>query len=840
MTDTSAEQRAVARIRSENAATNAAVTGGASGGGSAASGSGATYSEYTYTDASGNVHVVQDYSGQGGGRYDTVISGPATQPGGGFSGSGFEKDREQLLNKPNIAAALKKGGVEERLIREGQIAGWQVGNRYFRTEQEANRYIENQKQAQISQYEKNISFINIRNASVINRAQSIENTYPAVKYDPKYGYMIREDIYKQQHQTPADKISTKYEETESKAAKFIKGAYGKDSPVNTWLKEIEKKHFGGVPDVITPNIPKPVKEFSEGFVEDLLEHPLKAGVSLGMGFGLVKGTGYVVSKIPWLAKGITAGKIGSKISAANIAGAGMVGVYGADVADRLLESENKARTLGGITSTELIPMVAGGYLGTKALPKLPYSLARKEPRGVLFEIKDMYTTPGKYLDEPGLMPRQTGINKEGMATFASETRGGLTDIYLRPPRNIAEKWLGELKGKSGYVKTSFGSYLKITPEGLRSDIATAGKLLTGKAAKAPLLERLPFRIEKRLNIKPTRLKFVLEEPRLELPERTWDYDVVNEILRGKGSMGNTPFGGKLKGATTRQQIAGVKHRPQLTTSSEKPMLRLNMKTPSKPGEFKSLFDEKQAELAKYVRDVFKSNKIKISSIRATTPTRSIPITVATATQALPRLQVATKERTRPKLQVMDRTESKIKEIEKMFNSVSVKGTGQRSQQQQRTPTSSKVTRIERITPMSSRHSAPKGIVAAYNLFDNAGVLPRNAPRPTPYDLPRGFEKPSNKPQPAPNPRRTPAPYSRTQPAPKQQPRPHPGTAKTPQPKEPGRPKPPDIPGRRIPPLPPIRFKAVIDKYKRNKKNRGRYAWDINNPIPTLESLLGEL
>jgi len=60
----------------------------------------------TYTDEQGNVHVVEDYSGQGGGKYDTVVSGFK----GGYSGSGFESMGAGVLASSNIQGYEGKPG----------------------------------------------------------------------------------------------------------------------------------------------------------------------------------------------------------------------------------------------------------------------------------------------------------------------------------------------------------------------------------------------------------------------------------------------------------------------------------------------------------------------------------------------------------------------------------------------------------------------------------------------------------------------------------------------------------------------------------------------------------
>jgi len=79
---------------------------------------GTTPGTTTYRDSEGNVHISQDYSAQGGGRYDTVIAGPATATGRGYSGSGFEAQRISMLGQPGVQAAILQGAKTDPLIRE--------------------------------------------------------------------------------------------------------------------------------------------------------------------------------------------------------------------------------------------------------------------------------------------------------------------------------------------------------------------------------------------------------------------------------------------------------------------------------------------------------------------------------------------------------------------------------------------------------------------------------------------------------------------------------------------------------------------------------------------------
>lgn len=74
----------------------------------------------TYTDPFGNVHVVEDYSSQGGGKYDTVVSGFQ----GGYSGSGFERMGAATLGSRSVQAdILAEAGASDTKARELEAAG---------------------------------------------------------------------------------------------------------------------------------------------------------------------------------------------------------------------------------------------------------------------------------------------------------------------------------------------------------------------------------------------------------------------------------------------------------------------------------------------------------------------------------------------------------------------------------------------------------------------------------------------------------------------------------------------------------------------------------------------
>ncbi|MDP1615150.1 MAG: hypothetical protein Q8L68_05070, partial [Methylococcales bacterium] len=229
--------------------------------------------------------------------------------------------------------------------------------------------------------------------------------------------------------------------------------------------------------------------FEDFFIEggrEAATKPLTVAGNIALMILTRKVIGGAVSKAPVLAQGIGTGKVARQINAVNILGAGLATAYGIDVAGRYAEAPNKAAFLGGLTFTELVPFAVGGYLGTKGLPKLPYTISTKKPAGVLFEIKNMYSTPGEYFAGRALVTTEPGIIPGRAAIFASETKGGLTDIYLRPTKATAKEWLSKLQGHAEYVNTRYGSYLNIRPTALKT-IPKEYKLLAS--------QRTPGRME---------------------------------------------------------------------------------------------------------------------------------------------------------------------------------------------------------------------------------------------------------------------------------------------------------------------------------------------------------
>jgi len=567
----------------------------------------------------------------------------------------------------------------------------------------------------------------------------------------------------------------------------------------------------------------------------LAREPLTFAGNLAFALLVTKGAGGLVSKVPALATGIGTGKVARNINAVNILGGSLAAMYGYDVTTRYQAAPDKAKFLGELTATELVPFAAGGYIGTRKIPKLPYTIS-KPKGGILIESKGLYTVP-----EPTMTTSSKSLSiiekfpkKEGWATFASPTKDGLTTIYLRPPRSEIPKLMNMLSGKGEYVSTPYGSYFKITPE---TKISSSTLLKLDGKGKYSILEqianKIPYKVSRRLEMQPANIRLAEQELRLGLPEKTWDYDIVADILHpGKGSMRSEPFGGLVKGVPTRSQLA-VETRLQLTTPAQKTRLPVSWTTEraSSPGEFKSLSDDKAAELAEYTRNIFKSAGVAVATVTQTKYTGPAPIITMprtrtqtktqTITQPMPQPQVSEQAQARRILQVADRPDTRIADIEKLF----------KNQAQQPTQ---RVIKIDR-SQFPSRGKPASSIMAVYNLFQNEGIADKKTPYPKAFIFPAGFIQPS--PSLAPSPFQQPRPSPQQQPKPQPKPKPKP----TPTPDEPTKTRTPRTPQtpppRRLPPLKPKDFSDEIDSLSKRRK-KGKYIWNIRNPVPTLEQLLG--
>ena len=180
-------------------------TGGSGMGGTTPSGVGTTPSPSTgtvstYTDAQGNVHVVEDYTSQGGGRYDTVVSGFK----GGYAGSGFQRQAATVMSEPSIQAGIltearasekkaleleKAGIIEIRKPEPEKTVTGQLTEAGLRAREAIQRSEEGQREIRTMQLR----------AEEFRREHPQEQVEPkpVFRYDEKYGLMVREDIAKQ-------------------------------------------------------------------------------------------------------------------------------------------------------------------------------------------------------------------------------------------------------------------------------------------------------------------------------------------------------------------------------------------------------------------------------------------------------------------------------------------------------------------------------------------------------------------------------------------------------------------------------------------------------------------
>jgi len=579
------------------------------------------------------------------------------------------------------------------------------------------------------------------------------------------------------------------------------------------------------------NVAEAIYGIEKGAVKGVVEEPLTAATSLVVGGAIAKGAGVLAVRAPILTKGVGTGRVTSKISALNVAGGVMAGYYGADVASRISAADNRSQEIGKILSTEILPMAAGANLATTKLPELPYKVTGKRPAGVLLEMKDIYATPEKYIDQRGLIVRPTeGIQPEVPAFFAGRIQKGLTNIYFRPTSKQIPDILKQFKGQTEYVSTEYGSYLKITPDGKIGNIEKAYNLLSGKVSKAPLSERLPIRLERKIKIEPVSLKLGAELGEVPgIPAYTYDVDIATEILRGKGTMPSTPFGGRVKGSPERARVTGIKAYPQLE-AGKRPLFKAPKQAPKTAKEFKSIFDEKRISLSESVRNILETEGVRVSPKQTITTTRKFPsflkvptmAGVATATQI--KQQVKSGFMPKQNLAVAERMDSQVENIKRIFR------------QKPEQPTRQRVTIERRATPQKIKIESP--IKQIFDIFKSSKAISKSTPSPNGINLPENFIKETQKIRVKPfrqemqTFRHKEREQIRIKPQPKQtqalQQRPFIEIKATESRRA----------IRRKKTLFTSSYENQLEDFAKAHKKRGKFVWNINNQIPTLESLIG--
>ncbi len=273
----------------------------------------------------------------------------------------------------------------ETMIKEGKIGGWQVGDRYFRTEIEANNYVKNNQQQtqaplsspppppnwlpdlsgqpklQVYKYlqnqfnEKYEPAVTIEGTTIYKAKQKAKTIEPVfgIFYPDKFTSAVENRLIQIQD-------DLHYADMEV-ASKLNLGRV-----INPVIKKLESidysKHRGGV------ELGRKLKaqdEFIIGALSGIRDKPLTIAGNTAFAILVTKGVGGLVAKVPALNTGIGAGKIASKINAVNILGAGLAGMYAGDVIIRYSQAPNKARFAGELAATELVPFALGGRIATR-------------------------------------------------------------------------------------------------------------------------------------------------------------------------------------------------------------------------------------------------------------------------------------------------------------------------------------------------------------------------------------------------------------------------------------------------------------------------------------------
>lgn len=153
-------------------------------------------------------------------------------------------------------------------------------------------------------------------------------------------------------------IGSQYELFQTELSKQIPtlesiSQYGKEfaSRYPSIARPIQELTYGGAQAIrkyVPESVGAPIAQFSVGGYEAIQQKPLDAAVVLASMIPV----GFAASKlgqaVPLLSKGLTTGKIGSRINLMNLAGVGLGAVYGKDVYERVtadVESGNFTDTL---------------------------------------------------------------------------------------------------------------------------------------------------------------------------------------------------------------------------------------------------------------------------------------------------------------------------------------------------------------------------------------------------------------------------------------------------------------------------------------------------------------
>ncbi len=381
----------------------------------------------------------------------------------GFGGRFSDIAMQDVTNDPGeyLPSYIQKlpQAQAESMIKAGKIGGWKVGDRYFRTQQEANEYITRNQRTTKTQQTKPWQ------PSLYPEIQASKDIKK--KFDNKYEpYVTIEGttLYKSKGQPesvtvprfgkmvpakpdPATKfVSEKFEESE----RFVSDKLMLNEILNPVIKTLETRERPLT--LIERRSRKTVdksktlvsSEVAIGALTGIRDKPLTAAGNAAFALLVTKGAGALVSKIPILAKGIGTGAVMSKVNAVNLLGVGLAGMYGYDVAGRYSQASNKGRFVGEVAATEVIPFAVGGYIGTKPLriksnintaikllhsQKEPIkSFIRDESASVIIKRKPVVKMPGQKLIE--------SLSKEK----------GQGDIFSKQPETAYDRFMKDLDG----------------------------------------------------------------------------------------------------------------------------------------------------------------------------------------------------------------------------------------------------------------------------------------------------------------------------------------------------------------------------------------------------------
>jgi len=312
----------------------------------------------------------------------------------------------------------QRGITADEAIRRGLEGGWRIGDTYYLTEQAARndmqrlQAITGMPRASGAATPQEImlkkkgykAYTTIEGTTIYTRPNTQEIIIP------KYGKMIPVEEFRRLHPTPVMKAQEKIAVWDKQLSEKMNLKEGVFQPALELYRKANIAWAETLPEeqrkraLSTDSAPT---RFIIGAGGKLAKEPLTFAGNLAFALLVTKGMGGLVSKVPLLAKGVGIGKVARNINAVNILGASLASMYGYDVTTRYAAAPDKAKFLGELTATELVPFTVGGYIGsrTSITPALKAMYKQTSRQSAIAKInlesslRRQYKQQSKALDE---------------------------------------------------------------------------------------------------------------------------------------------------------------------------------------------------------------------------------------------------------------------------------------------------------------------------------------------------------------------------------------------------------------------------------------------------------